>query len=153
MHGSGVDINHVTGLYRYPVEQLLHVLGVNRGLDLSAVYPGPETKPDTGAGRGAERIPAFGLAARQAYFSGALIIRVHLHREPVLGKKDLDQKRKAKIPSQGSVQFTSKLLSQFGQRAPLEIAIGNTAAFPGEPHLTDGLLAHSVGRVESAEVA
>ena len=43
MNGARIDVDHVAGMHGYPVQELLHLLGVDRSLDVPSIGSRPQS--------------------------------------------------------------------------------------------------------------
>src|SRR6185312_13966017 len=94
---------------------------------------------DARAGVGVERVPALGFAARLAILARHGVVRMHLHGELVLGKKQLDEQWKLAVSKMAAKQLVAVLGGDVLKRLPGERAGGGGAHFSGEPDFADGL--------------
>src|SRR5581483_3707498 len=98
-------------------------------------------------------VPAFGFAARLTGGARRVIIGMHLHRQFVAWKKELDQQRKAVGLRRGFAnQFAAKALTQLAESRSCKRAVRHFAVVARQPSFANGLRARSIA-VNGAQVA
>src|SRR5689334_25399014 len=86
VHCARIDVDHVAYLYGNPVQKLLHVLGMDRGFNLSPIYSWLESESNGRFWSGGEHVPTFSFSARLADLFRAFVIGMNLHREALFRK-------------------------------------------------------------------